>query len=93
VINGGILMQNLINQLMQPELGETKPSTVKRRAAEVLTQALNITQADREGRLKAEADAANNLALLEALRKEHAIYNHEKIYRYVMNKDYQENMQ
>jgi hypothetical protein len=91
VINGGISMQNLINQLLQPALGESKPSTLKRRAGEALALALNMQQQDLQGRQRAEAEAQQNLGMLESLRASIDMEEYMKIYKETLNKEYYEN--
>lgn len=86
-------MQNLITKLMQPILGEDKPSTLKRRAGEALATALNQQQADLQGRLVAEKDAERNLAQLDEHRRLYGPNNCADFYQDAMNQDYRDNMQ
>jgi hypothetical protein len=81
-------MQNLITQLMQPKLGEDKPSTIQRRAAEALATTLNMSQADKAARIACEEDNRNLLTLLTNAEFKLEVIDHQSAYREVMNNDY-----
>lgn len=84
-------MQNLINQLLQPKLGEDRPSTLNRRAAEALANALNRSQEDQQARLKAEQDSQQTLSMLEHCRQQLVVVDHAAAYKEAANRDYLEN--
>jgi len=80
-------MQNLINQLITPDFGETKPSMVKRRAGEQLKLLATRAEQDTKARILLEQDHRLLTRQFEDCRQVYGPSNHADEYQDAMNKD------